>query len=66
MLCSFGSFSMICQRSCTDLEKSLPSVEYGITIGRLVLELDALGVLWRIVSWEWRRALEILQVMISK
>ena len=63
MLCSFGSFSMICQRSCTDLEKSLPSVEYGITIGRLVL---ALGVLWRKVSWEWRRALEILQVMISK
>ena len=45
MLCNCGSFSMICQWSCTDLENFLPSHEYEVTVGRTVLELDALGVL---------------------
>ena len=38
----------------------------GRTTGRTVLELDAVGVLQRRVSREWRRALEMLRVMISK
>ena len=45
MLCSCGSFSMICQCSRTDLENCLPSDEYRVTTSREVLELDALGVL---------------------
>ena len=45
MLCRCGSFSMMCQWFCTDLENCLPSDEYGVTSGRTVLELDALGVL---------------------
>ena len=65
-LCSCGSFSMICQWSSTDLENCLPSSKYGVTTGKTVLEFDALGVLCRRVSREWRRALEILQVMISQ
>ena len=44
----------------------LLSNEYRVTVGRTVLKLDALGVLLRRVSREWRRALEMLQVMISK
>ena len=66
MLCSCGSFSVICQWSCTDLENFLPSIECGITTGRTVLELDAPGIWWRRVSQEWRKALEMLRVMISK
>ena len=66
MLCSCGSFSMMCQWSHIDLENFLPFDEYSITIGRTVLELDALGVLQRRVSREWRRALEMLRVRISK
>ena len=66
MLCSCVIFNNICQQSCTDLEKFLPSGKCSITIGRTVLELNALGVLWRRVSREWRRVLEIFQVMISK
>ena len=66
MQCSCGSFSMMCQHSSTDLEKCLPSSEYGVTIGRTVLELDAVGVLWRRVSQEGKRDLEMLRVMISK
>ena len=31
ILCSCGSFSMICQRSFTDWEKCLPFVEKGVT-----------------------------------
>ena len=57
---------MICQWSHTDLENCLPSNEYGVTTRRTILELDVLGVLWRMVSREWRRALEILRVIISK
>ena len=45
MLCSCGSFSMMCQWSRTDLENCLPSDEYGLTTRRTVMELDALGVL---------------------
>ena len=45
MLCSFGSFSLICQRSRTDLENFLPSNEYGVTTGRTDVELDTFGVL---------------------
>ena len=45
ILCSSGSFSMICQWSCTDLENCLPSDEYGVTTGRPDLGLDAFGVL---------------------
>ena len=44
----------------------LPSGEYGVTTGKRVLELDPLGVLWRSVSRELRRALEMLRVIISK
>ena len=33
MLCSCGSFSMMCQCSCIDLENCLPSDEYGVTTG---------------------------------
>ena len=39
MLCSCGSFSMICQLSCTDLENCLPFNEYGVTIGMAVWDL---------------------------
>ena len=60
MLCSCGSFSIMCQWSRTDLENCLPSDEYGVTTGRTVLELDALGVLQRRVSREWKRGLEML------
>ena len=66
MLCSPGLFSMMCQWSLTDLENCLLSNEYGVTTGGKVLELDALGFLLRRVSREWRRALEMLRVMISK
>ena len=45
MLCRCGSFSMMCQWFCTDLENCLPFNEYGVTTGRTVLEVDALGVL---------------------
>ena len=45
MLCSCGSFSIICQWSHTDLENFLPSHEYEDTTGRKDLELDAFGVL---------------------
>ena len=51
---------MICHWSCTDLEKLLPSIEYGVTIKRTVLGLETLVGLWRRMSWEWRRALEML------
>ena len=37
MLCSWGSFSMICHWSCTDWEKLFPSTEYGVMIGRTVV-----------------------------
>ena len=50
ILCSCGSFSMICQWSRTDLENCLPSDECGVTTGRTDLELDAFGVLLRRVS----------------
>ena len=66
MLCSCGSFSMICQLSRTDLENCLPFNEYGVTTGMADLGLDAFGVLWRRVSREWRRALDMLQVITSK
>ena len=45
MLCSCGSFSIICQWSHTDLENFLPSDEYEDMTGRKDLELDAFGVL---------------------
>ena len=45
MLCSCGSFSMICQWSRIDLENCLPFDEYGVTTGRTDLELDAFRVL---------------------
>ena len=45
MLCSYGSFSMICEWSRTDLVSCLPSDEYGVMTGRTDLELDAFGVL---------------------
>ena len=48
------------------LGECLPSGEYGVTIGRTVLGLAALGELWRRVLQEWWRALEMLQVMFSK
>ena len=66
ILSSCRSFSMMCQWFRADLENCLPSDEYGVTTGRTGLELDALGVLQRRVSREWRRALEMLPVMISK
>ena len=47
-------------------DMSMVSFEYGVTTWRTILELDALGVLWRMVSREWRRALEMLRVMLSK
>ena len=43
MFCSCGSFSMISEWFCTDWEKYLPSREYGVTIGRTVLGLAAMG-----------------------
>ena len=49
---------MICQWPCADPKNRLPSDEYGATTGRTVLE--------RMVSRDWRRDLEMLQVMISK
>ena len=64
MRCSCGSFSMKRQWSRTDLENYLLFGYYGITAERTVLELDALGILWRTV--EWRRDLEVLGVMITK
>ena len=66
MFCCCRLFSMICQWFCSDWEKCLPSGEYGVTIGRTVLGLAALGYLWRRVSQEWSRALEMFQLMISK
>ena len=57
---------MIFQWSRTDLENCLPSDEYGVTTGMADLGLDAFGFLWRRVSREWRRALDMLQVIISK
>ena len=45
MLCSCGSFSVICQWSCTDLKNCFPSDGYGVTTARTVVELDVLGVL---------------------
>ena len=66
VLCSSGLFSMIYHRSCTNLEKCLPFGEYGVTIGRIVLELDARRVLSRRMAREWRRALKMLRVIISK
>ena len=45
MLCSCGSFSMICQWFRTDLGNCLPSDEFGVKTGRRDLELDAFGVL---------------------
>ena len=62
MECSCGSFSMICQQACNDLEKCLTSGKKGVTIGSTVLELEALGFLWRRVSQERRRALEMFSV----
>ena len=49
-----------------DWEKYLPSVEYGVIIGRTVLELYALGGLLRRMSLRWRKTLERLWGMISK
>ena len=66
MFRSCGSFSIICQRLCANWEKCLPSGEYGVTIGRNDLGLTALEELWKRVSREWRRDLEMLRVMISK
>ena len=51
---------MICHWSRTDWEKVLPSIEYGVVIGRTVLGLEALVCLWRRVSREWRRTWEML------
>ena len=51
---------MICQRSCTYWEKHLPSIEYGVTIGRTVLGPDSLVGARGKVSREWMRALEML------
>ena len=45
MLCSCGSFSMICHWSGIDLENCRPFDEYGVTTGRTDLELDAFRVL---------------------
>ena len=56
---------MICQRSCTDWEKQLPSIEYGVTIGRTVLGPDPLVGAWGRVSQEWRRTLKMLLMMMS-
>ena len=42
ILCSWGSFSMICHLSRTDWEKLLPSTEYGIMIVRTAVGSDAL------------------------
>ena len=66
MLCSCGFFSIKSQLSRTDLENCFSSSQHGVTVGRTILELDALGILWPRMSREWRRALEILRVMISK
>ena len=57
---------MICQWFCTNRENCLAFGEYGVTIRRTFLGFAALGNLWRKVPWEWRRALEMLRVMISK
>ena len=45
MLCSCGSFSVICQWFRTNMENYLPSDEYRVTTGRTHLELDAFEVL---------------------
>ena len=60
------NMEMLIQWFCSDWEKCLPSGENGVTIGRTVLGLAALGYLWRRVSREWSRALEMLRLMISK
>ena len=41
---------MICHWSRTNWEKLLPSIAYGVIIGRAVLEPDALVGLWKKVS----------------
>ena len=51
---------MICHWSHTHWEKLLPSIEYGVIIGRIVVGPDALVGSWRRLSQELRRALEIL------
>ena len=56
---------MICHWSRTDWVKVLPSIEYGVVIGRTVLGPEALVGSWRRVSREWRRAWEMLCVMMS-
>ena len=62
MLCSWGSFSIICHRSCTDLEKILPSKEDGWQLG---------GLLWDLMPWwyhgegRYGGALEMFWVMTS-
>ena len=38
---------MICHWSCTNWEKLLPSIAYGVIFGRTVLEPDALVGLWK-------------------
>ena len=45
MLCSCGSFSIICQWSRTDLENCLTFHEYGVMTGRTDLEIDAFETL---------------------
>ena len=45
MLCSCGSFSMICQWFRTDLVSCFLSDEYRVMTGRTDLELDVFGVL---------------------
>ena len=51
---------MICHWSRADWVKVLPSIEYGVVIGRTVLGPEALVGSWRRVSREWRRAWEML------
>ena len=46
-------------------EKHLPSIEYGVTIGRTVLGPDPLVGAWGKVSREWMRALQMLWMMMS-
>ena len=60
ILCSSGSFSMICHLSRTDWEKLLPSTKYGVMIGRTVVGPDTLVGSWRRMSQGWRNALEML------
>ena len=51
---------MVSHWSRTDWEKLLPSIEYGVIIGRTVVGPDALVGSWRRVSRGWMRALEML------